>query len=60
MARGGKVMRAGHRLGGGVGVFVRHRLGEKDRRFGAPECKRTHSFGYPRGKPLEAKLLKEV
>ena len=56
MASVGKVMRAGHRLGGGVGeVFARHQLREKNVESELAECKRTRTlFEYPLGKPLEA------
>ena len=43
------------------GGFVRRPLRQPHRRFGVFECRRTHThFEYPLGKPLEAKLLKEL
>ena len=55
--RAGKVMRAGHRQGGGVGrcrqaPFEKNIVGSE-----LSECRRTHTlFEYSLGKPLEAKL----
>ena len=58
MARGGKVKRVGHRLGGGVGGFVRPRLGGKNRRLGSVwvQADTCTLFEYPMGTPLETKL----
>ena len=55
-------MRAGHRQGDGIGACssgVVCEINIVQSEFS--ECRRTHthSFEYPLGKPLEAKLLKE-
>ena len=55
-------MRAGHRLGGGVGGYSSGIVwGEKNVGSQFSECRDTHIvFEYPLGKALEAKLLKEL
>ena len=55
-------MRAGHRLSGGVeGCSSGIVWGENIVGSELCECRRTHTlFEYPLGKPLEAKLLKEL
>ena len=57
-----KVMRAGHRQGGGVRGCLSGVIGEINIvRSEFSECRRTHTlFEYPLGKPSEAKVLKEL